>query len=126
MSNNVLCPQPMDLQFVQVIRPIDGFDFAVRLLDNNSAIIGRAVQKLMFSNSLSAQVDKTSSLLCYVFRNEYIRLFDSELFPGFHNFGFELDNHLTGVLSIYDICFCPNSVCPVDIAQREQQVHAVE
>ena len=48
-SKHVLCPQPTALQFVQVILPIDGFDFAVRVLGNNSAIIGPAVQKLMYS-----------------------------------------------------------------------------
>ena len=82
----------------------------------------------MFSSFLSAHIEKSSSLLCYVFRNECIQLVDSELFPGFHEFGFidfALDDHLTGVLYICDRCFRSNCVCSVDIAHRDRQVHGV-
>ena len=64
MSKYVLCPRSTDLQFVQVTLPIDDFDFVVRVLDNNSAIVGAAIQKLVFSLFLSAQVEHSSSLLC--------------------------------------------------------------
>ena len=53
MSNHVLRPKPAVLHFVQVFLLTDGLNGAVRVLGNNVAIIGPAIQKLVFSLFLS-------------------------------------------------------------------------
>ena len=56
-----------------------------------------------------AEVEKFSSFLGHIFREEDSRLLAWDLLPGFHEFSFgvivfELDDYLSGVISVCNQC----------------------